>query len=391
MRNIFAVLATSLLLISLAQPTNLAAQDSTPTITQLAALYCNTHLTSCPFGVAPALAPIQLSNGNLYGVAELGGKGANAQGTVWQASTTGNLSVLHTFAPGKPAKYLGGKYPVISFVQGADHNLYGFTQNGGTTNDGVMYKLLPTGPFQVLRNFCTGACQDLQGPMMLGQDGNFYGAQTNGAVIFRITPAGVYSVVHTMNQTTEGLAQTIIQGKDGNFYGTGVLGTDLEGNDQGTVFKLTPEGTFSILTTFDVSVLLSGTLIQASDGNFYGAAGSTIFRMTPSGAQTTLYTLHGDDGFFALQVQQASDGNLWILSNDGGPTGGGEVFAITLEGTEIASAAFNCATTGCSPTGMIQGADGAFYGIAGAGGSAPNEVPMGAIFKINAGLPPLKN
>jgi hypothetical protein len=63
----------------------------------------------------------------------------------------------------------------------------------------------------------------------------------------------------------------------------------------------------------------------------------------------------------------------------------GEVFAISLQGSKVASAAFNCAIAGCSPTGMIQGSDGAFYGIAGQGGSAAKN-PYGTVFKIDAGL-----
>ena len=385
MRTIFAALAVSLLLVSLVE-----AQGSTPTISQLSAFYCNAHGSSCPHGADPALSPLQFANGTLYGVSLFGGQGSNAGGTVWQVSTAGETSVLHTFKPA-PGKFADGRSPVIAFVEGTDHNLYGFSQYGGSTNRGVMYKLLASGGFQVLHNFCTGSCEDIPGSVIVGQDGNFYGAQPSGAAIFRMTPTGTYSVVLALNPVTQGAAASLIQGKDGNFYGTGALGSETECDQQGIVFKMTPTGAYSILYTFGTAEIPSAALVRAFDGNLYGAVSSTIFRLTPAGEVSTLYTLQGEDGVSVLQIQQASDGNLWVLTADGGPAPAlpGEIFALNLQGSKVAAAAFDCATTGCGPSGMIQGSDGAFYGVAGLGGFAPNQVPLGTVFKIDAGLPPL--
>ena len=385
MRNVFAALACLLLMFSLAQ-----AQGATPTISQLFAFYCNSQGTSCPYGVEPALSPLQFANGNLYGVTLFGGQGKNAGGTVWQVNTAAKTTVVHTFKPSAPGKFANGRSPVIGFAEGADHNLYGFTQYGGSTNRGVMYKSLPSGAFQVLHDFCTGACDDIPGPMFLGQDGNFYGVQTSGAAIFRMTPTGTYSIVLALNPATQGAAANLIQGKDGNFYGTGALGSETECDQQGIVFKMTPTGAYSILYTFATAEFPSAALVQATDGNLYGSVASTIFRLTPAGALTTIYTLQGEDGFGVTQIQQASDGNLWVLSQDGGPapTRPGEIFAVSLQGSKIAAASLDCATTGCGPSGMIQGSDGAFYGIAQLGGSAPSQVPLGTVFKVDAGLPP---
>jgi uncharacterized repeat protein (TIGR03803 family) len=366
------------------------AQGGTPTISQLFPFSCNARSTSCPNGVDPALSPVQFTNGTLYGVTLFGGQGKNAGGTVWQVSTAGKTAVVHTFKPSSPGKFLNGRSPVIGFVEGTDHNLYGFSQYGGTTNHGVMYKLLPSGGFQVLHNFCTGACQDIAGPMIVGQDGNFYGVPPSGAAIFRMTPTGTYTTVLALNPSTQGAAANLIQGKDGTFYGTGALGSTTECDQQGIVFKMTPTGTYSIVHIFPTAEFPTAALVQASDGNLYGAVASTIFRLTPEGVLSTIYTLQPEDGLGIVQIQQASDGNLWILSQNGGPqpAGPGEIFAVTLQGSKIASAALNCATTGCGPTAMIQGSDGAFYGVAQLGGFAPNQVPMGSVFKVDAGLPP---
>jgi uncharacterized repeat protein (TIGR03803 family) len=201
-------------------------------------------------------------------------------------------------------------------------------------------------------------------------------------------------MVYTLNPTTNGRAYTLFQGKDGNFYGTGEIGTPCDA--QGTVFKFTPSGQFTILYSFPAFARVGGNLVQASDGNFYGAVegGQTsIFRMTPSGSVTLLYQLQAGEGSTVIALLQASDGNLWGLTSDGGPVPArpGAVFAVTTQGSSVSSAAFTCATTGCMPSGMIQGSDGAFYGTATSGGSAPGRNPMGTLFKIDAGLPRLEH
>jgi uncharacterized repeat protein (TIGR03803 family) len=385
MRKLVASLGCLLLtMVSLAH-----AQGSNPTISQLFAFSCNADFTSCPYGIEPTLSPIQLADGNLYGVTWWAGQNnPNAGGTVWKITTAGKASVVHTFEPDLKDKFPRGENPVVGFVQGSDHNLYGVTEQGGTTNQGVLYKLLPTGKFQILHDFCTGKCTNSQGPIILGSDGNFYGVQVGGEVIFRFTPLGAYSVVHTLNPDTEGRASVMIRGQDGNFYGTGAIGSACQ--EHGIVFKLTPSGTFTTLATFGDLELASDTLVQASNGNFYGSVAGTIFQMTPSGTVSTIYTLKGEDGLTVVQIQQASDGNLWVLTGDGGPQPArpGEVFAVTLQGSEVASAAFTCATNGCSPAGMIQGTDGSFYGVAEQGGSAAGQSPLGTLFKIDAGLAP---
>ena len=73
----------------------------------------------------------------------------------------------------------------------------------------------------------------------------------------------------------------ILQGTDGNFYGT--AGTSTTAGNNGIVFKVTPTGKFNVLHNFtgypsDGSQPY-GAIIQAGDGNFYGTtrrAGKTI-------------------------------------------------------------------------------------------------------------------
>jgi len=389
MRPIFSSLACFIFVLTLVTA---SLASPTPTISQVFAFSCNSDYSSCPYGMDPTLAPIQLADGNFYGVTWWAGATASAGGTLWKVTPTGVAKVVHTFMPNKLGQFPKGENPVIGFAEGADHNLYGVTESGGTTNQGVMYKQVPTTGFKVVHNFCTGSCTDIQGPITLGKDGNFYGVQSGGEAIFRITPAGVWSKFYTLNPTTDGAALTLMQGSDGNFYGTGALGTPCD--RQGSIFKLTPNGVFSVLYSFPARSYIGGNLVQATDGNLYGAVdnGSTsIFRLTTTGTVTVLYQLQSTEGTAVVSLLQASDGNLWGLTSDGGPqpARAGAVFAVTTSGSSVASAAFDCSTTGCTPSGMIQGSDGALYGVAISGGSAPGKNPMGTLFKIEAGLPAL--
>lgn len=372
-------LVSCLLLAALA----VAQNPTTPTISQLFVFSCNATFTSCPDGMDPTLPPVQLSNGNLYGVTWWAGQdNANAGGTDWQLTTAGQISVLYTFQPGSGGKFPNGENPVISLTQGADGNLYGVTESGGAENAGVFYKLTPGGSFEVLHNFCSLAnCEDGAGKLILASDGNFYGV--NSGQIFRLTPQGVWSLVYTMT-SSDGSASTLIQGKDGNFYGTGSLGCE-----QGTVFKVTPAGVFTLLHTNDAIDPMVSNLVQASDGNLYGAASAGVFRITSTGTFKTIHLFTQAQGGEANQLLQASDGNLWGISTNGGtaPDRPGTIFALTLQGKFLTGAEFNCTTTGCNPIGFIQGQDGNFYGTAGTDGSASGRNPMGTVFKVDAGLP----
>jgi uncharacterized repeat protein (TIGR03803 family) len=147
-------------------------------------------------------------------------------------------------------------------------------------------------------------------------------------------------------------------------------------------------------------------LVQATNGDFYGTAfdggsgkGGTVFRMTPSGTLTTLYSFCSvpgqtdcTDGYQPLfGVIQASDGNLYGTTSSDGThvdnTGkGGTIFRITPAGTFTSLYSF-CAQTNCTdgtgPGALMQGTNGYIYGIAGGGAK-----DHGQIFQLSPGLRP---
>jgi uncharacterized repeat protein (TIGR03803 family) len=185
-----------------------------------------------------------------------------------------------------------------------------------------------------------------------------------------------------------------VQGTDGNFYGTTAVG-GASVSSGGTVFKITPEGTLTTLYSFcSLTNCADGAnphagLIQASDGNFYGTTYvggtpgvGTVFKITPGGALTTLHSFMGTDGEEPEGgLIQASDGDFYGTTVNGGTNQAGTVFKITPGGTLTTLYSF-CSATRCSDgaypvAGLIQATDGNFYGT--------TALDQGTIFKMTPG------
>jgi len=173
------------------------------------------------------------------------------------------------------------------------------------------------------------------------------GGLTGNGTVFKITPTGEETILHLFGgYPADGQGpNSLIQGSDGNFYGTTFGGGS---TNSGTVFKLTREGVETILYSFrSVPAVGPVGLIQGNDGNFYGTTangyGGIVFKLTPEGVLTTLYTFpQGSvtDGYGPTgSLLQASDGNFYGMTEQGGTgcvtNGGcGTVFKVTPEGVQ---------------------------------------------------------
>jgi uncharacterized repeat protein (TIGR03803 family) len=188
----------------------------------------------------------------------------------------------------------------------------------------------------------------------------------------------------------------LIQGTDGNFYGTAAYGG---ANGVGVVFRITPAGTLTTLYSFCYPWDCPGSgyepttgLIQASDGNLYGTTSQggtlgygTLFQITPAGTLTLLYTFNGSDGTGpSSALVQASDGDFYGTTSGGGTSnncgsnGCGTVFKITPSGMLTTLHSFE-GSDGIGPSGaLVQASDGDFYGTTLGGGA----YSFGTIFKI---------
>ena len=147
-------------------------------------------------------------------------------------------------------------------------------------------------------------------------------------------PAQTFTTVFSFDGGNGIAPLGLVQATDGNLYGTtseyGSAGAESSG---GTIFKITPSGTLTTLFTFngesnndDGGVSPSVGLIQGTDGNFYGTTQyggansyGTVFKITPSGTLTTLHSFHETDGESPLGgLIQATDGNFYGTTQYGG-------------------------------------------------------------------------
>ena len=140
---------------------------------------------------------------------------------------------------------------------------------------------------------------------------------------------GIDTVIYPFTGIADGAnpASTLIQGADGNFYGTTADGGSA---GYGTVFRVSPQGTFTLLYTFtssagDGAYPYTGLVIDSA-GNIYGTTsgggtsgvgklgGGTVFRIAPNGTETVLYSFNGN-------ISGSVDGaypNALVLGSGGG-------------------------------------------------------------------------
>jgi uncharacterized repeat protein (TIGR03803 family) len=290
-------------------------------------------------GALPYGALLQASDGNFYGTTVEGGNRTcdRGCGTVFKITPSGTLTTIYRFCAQSGCP--DGSAPWSTLIQATDGNFYGTTSTGGTNDYGTVFKITPSGALTTLHSFQLSDGVYPEAGLVQGSDGNFYGTTFDGGAgcvncgtVFKITPGGNLTVLYSF-QSTDGFRPqaALVQGSDENFYGTtseGGIGNCVDGC--GAVFKITPDGTLTMLHRFagpDGGDPIAG-LIQASDGNFYGTTYvrgaynfGTVFEMAPNGTLTVLHSFidSPSEGFFpSAGLVQGSDGSLYGTTADGG-------------------------------------------------------------------------
>jgi uncharacterized repeat protein (TIGR03803 family) len=291
-----------------------------------------------------------------------------------------------------------GNQPFMeNLVQSEDGNLYGTTTYGGTSENGIIFKVTPTGTLTTIHNFAgTPDGANPYGGLVLGTDGKFYGTTyqggTNGlGTVFKITSSGTLTILHNFGGSDGELPEcALVQGSDGKFYGTTEAG-GTHAPPYGTVFKITSSGTFTSLHSFTDSdgQQPEAALVQGSDGKYYGTTAGggasnfgTVFKITSTGTFTSLHSFNNTDGWEPQGVLiQTTDGKFYGTTPRGGVSGDGTAFKITSSGTFTSLHSFNN-TDGLEPVaGLAQATDGNFYGTTFSGGTFSE----GTIFEMTSG------
>lgn len=220
--------------------------------------------------------------------------------------------------------------------------------------------------------------------------------------------AQIYTVLHSFTSGSDGANPQywLVADGNGNLYGTTSSGGCNPACNYGTVYKITVNGTESVLHVFPSGAsdgeLPSSPLVIDGSGNLYGTThnggtsengcGSppgatgcgTLFKLTATGTETILYNytptspVQYPGGPFVLtgtKLYGAATGQ----NQQNGDSGNGVVYELGHSGPDMLYQ-FTGGTDGANPTqGLIRDTAGNLYGTTYYGGTAG----LGTIFKID--------
>ncbi len=307
-------------------------------------------------GAFPTQPLLRTADGTIYGTAAAGNGGS---GVVFKLSPKGEETILYNFEGGQNSN---PKIASSGVIMDAAGNLYGVTLSGGHSACnknrppycGTVYKLDPKGKLTVLHSFTGGSDGAAPaGNLIMDKAGNLYGVTLFGGdsscplliqgvpgcgVIFKMDPTGKETVLYKFKGGKDGAAPTagsgLLMDAAGNLYGTAEFGGEFgqacevgQGQDNygcGTVFKLASDGTFTVLHEFSndgsEGVTPNGGLVSDPSGNLYGTTseeslvegiGGTVFKLSPAGKLTVLYSFEGQTDSPTAGLVRDSSGNLY--------------------------------------------------------------------------------
>src|SRR5215469_3840376 len=245
-------------------------------------------------------------------------------GELFQLAPDGSLRTIASFPHVHSENGLGWG-PFSGVVQDDEGNFYGTTWVHGATADilaGMVYKVTTAGELIPLHYFSgDDGVQPHAQQLVRGNDGSFYGTTLYGGLddngtVYRITPDGDFTTLYRFTGGADGANpfSALIQAGDGDFYGTTVTGG---ANGGGTIFRITQDGQLTPLYSFAEGDSAFAGLVQAADGNFYGRTvntlgGATIFQLTSGGDFNAIYAFPSgtDDEVHSVALTPGNDGRF---------------------------------------------------------------------------------
>jgi len=322
-----------------------------------------------PDGAYP-LGGLTTANGILYGTTSSGGE--DGKGSVFEATVSGNETVLYSFKGGND-----GQAPVGAIVV-SNRTVYGTTEMGSVHKDGIIYAIVPGSDEHVLHAFMGG---DGSLPMsgLTKNKQSFYGSTDKGGTfnygtLFSVDAGGGFTEGHSFGGGgDDGADPSASLAPVGNvLYGTTQIGGAYGG---GTVFALDPVTGYSVIHSFGKGidgaapgnnsvVQLHGVLYGATCGG--GSKGQgTVFTITPSGAERVLYNFgtNNHDGACPNATMISRLGILYGVTYAGGAEDNGTVFSVTVSGRENVVHSFKGGQDGANPIGALVFLSGKLYGV----------------------------
>jgi uncharacterized repeat protein (TIGR03803 family) len=348
-------------------------------------------------GANPYGSLVRDGSGNLYGTTVCGGgaQGCDGDGTLYRVAADGTHTVLHSFV-GRD-----GSLPRGDLVLDKAGNLYGTTFEGtgrnGSSMPGTVFKLAPDGNSTLLHSFDWADGANPYAGLVSDDAGTLYGTTYRGGAagngtergtVFKLALDGTHTILHSFAGTAAGaypVGGLVLDGS-GNAYGTTYVGG---AGDFGTVFKVFPDGTHTVLHSFLGSngAYPYGRLVFDGNGILYGtttyggAAGvGTVFKLAPDGTHTVLHAFLGGDGAYPTGgLVRDGSGTLYGTTVSGGASGYGTVFKLAPDGTHTVLHSL-ALEDGAFPYGsLVRDSDGNLYGSTEEGGPGAEPEPEGGV------------
>jgi uncharacterized repeat protein (TIGR03803 family) len=292
-------------------------------------------------------------DGDFYGTTTVGGAG---YGTVYKLSPNSNggwnETTIHTFHVDE------GTYPT-SLISDGKGNLYGATAEGGVNDEGILYRLRPTGNLwqeTVLTSFGVGDIGERPfGNIVIDAQGNLFGTDNTitteyAEAVFEASPSNGYAgkIIYTTSFiTATGGYGGLTMDASGNIWGISVQAYEPL---IATAFELSPNGgggwNSKVIFTFPRNAYPEGTPTLDKEGNIYSTS--------EAGGNKNLGTVYelslGKDGIWTGKILYsfqggASDGeqpydgvvfdtagNIYGATAFGGPYNAGTVFELSRVG-----------------------------------------------------------
>jgi len=297
------------------------------------------NFTGTPDGSNP-YGGLTLHNGNLFGTTSAGGQ--YGFGSVYELTPNGSggwsQTVLYSFCPLFPNCTDGQTPTYSSLLFDNSGNLYGTTFQGGTTGDGVVFKL------------------------------SLSGGTWTESVLYSFL--GKPDAANPVNG--------LIMDKAGNLYGTAYAGGAF---DNGAVFELSPtvSGTWTERVIASINSLYGG-LVMNNSGYIFGTTSTAVFALVPSGSTWTRYTLFSFDPAQAATQGSSPNGtlaidsanNLYGTTQAGGTNNLGVVYKLrptSTPGKFSERILYNFGGNGTQPfAGVVLDSAGNLFGTTTAGG-----------------------